>query len=84
MARMTFYRTRLRTLAAGLALFFLASCGDGNDRNDMELKDPSATHPPSEAIPDSTKLVADSVIMPDTVPNNGKQVGHSDSIHRNQ
>ena len=60
----------------------ISSCGDGNDRNDAELKDPSVVHPPSEAIPDSAKLVNDSVIMPDVAPNNGSQSGGSDSIQR--
>lgn len=59
---------------------FVASCGNNEDKAD--LKDSSTVHPPSEAIPDSTKLVGDSVIMPDTVPGNGSQVGNSDSIQR--
>jgi hypothetical protein len=40
--------------------------------------------PPSDAIPDSTRLVNDSVIVPDTTPGNGSQVGASDSIQRNK
>jgi hypothetical protein len=62
----------------------VSACGDGNDRNDAELKDLSVVHPPSEAIPNSTKLVNDSVIMPDVTPNNGSQSGGSDSIQRGQ
>lgn len=53
-----------------------------NSNSDAELKDPSTVQPPSEAIPDSTKLVNDSVIVPDTTPGNGKQVGKSDSIQK--
>jgi hypothetical protein len=63
--------------------FALQACGSNNN-NETELKDPATVHPPSEAIPDSTKLVRDSVIMPDTVPNNGSQVGASDSIQKNR
>ena len=68
----------------GLLVAALSSCGDNNDRNDAEMKDPSETHPPSEAIPDSTRLVNDSVIVPDTQPNNGRQVGKSDSIQKSK
>lgn len=42
-----------------------------NSSSDSELKDPSTVHPPSEAIPDSTRLVNDSVIVADTTPGNG-------------
>ena len=67
-----------------LSVFLLASCGSESGQNEAELKDPSEVHPPSEAIPDSTRLVQDSVIMPDTIPNNGSQVGASDSIQRSR
>jgi hypothetical protein len=40
--------------------------------------------PPSDVIPDSTRLVNDSVIVPDTTPDNGSQVGASDYIQRNK
>lgn len=70
-------------LALLLALS-LQACNDGNDKNDADLKDPSVMQPPSEAIPDSTRLVNDSVIVPDTTPGNGAQVGQSDSIQRNK
>lgn len=57
----------------------LQACNSGDTGVE---KDPAVVHPPSEAIPDSAKLVNDSVIMPDTQPNNGSQVGNSDSIRR--
>jgi hypothetical protein len=50
------------------AFGILASCGTNDDQTDAELKDPAVVHPPSEAIPDSTKLVNDSVIVPDITP----------------
>ena len=53
-----------------------------NNSSDTELKDPSTVHPPSEAIPDSTRLVNDSVIVADTNRGNGSQVGKSDSIQK--
>jgi len=62
-------------------LFAITACNDSSN-SDAEMKDPSAVHPPSEAIPDSTKLVNDSVIVPDTQPGNGHQVGKSDSIQK--
>ncbi|RYF86432.1 MAG: hypothetical protein EON98_03715 [Chitinophagaceae bacterium] len=68
-----------------LSLGFLCNaCGDGKDQNEPVMKDPSVTQPPSEAIPDSTRIVNDSVIVPDIQPNNGKQVGSSDSIQRDK
>lgn len=70
--------------AVVVGFVLLASCGSGNDQADAEVKDPSVTHPPSEAIPDSMKLVNDSVILPDVTPGNGSQTGNSDSIQRNR
>lgn len=61
----------------------LIACNNSSDDAEGE-KDPSTVHPPSQAIPDSTKLVNDSVIVPDLTPNNGKQVGKSDSIQINK
>ncbi|HTM92311.1 MAG TPA: hypothetical protein VL095_07835 [Flavisolibacter sp.] len=46
------------------------------------MKDPSTVQPPSEAIPGSTRLVNDSVIVPDTTPGNGPQVGKADLIQK--
>ena len=66
-----------------LSTFVLFSCNENSNDKGGE-KDPSTVHPPSEAIPDSTKLVDDSVIMPDVTPGNGSQVGNSDSINRNR
>lgn len=71
---------RLITAIFSVVLLAAVSCNNGG----VEEKDPSITHPPSEAIPESTKLVNDSVIVPDTTPGNGKQVGNSDSIHQNK
>ena len=75
-----------QTFMAGILFLTIgfAACGNDNDRNDAALKDPSVTQPPSEAIPDSTRIVADSVIVPGTVPNNGRQAGASDSLQRNR
>lgn len=55
----------------------LAACN--NDNGGAGDEDPNKVHPVSETIPDSTKLVNDSVIMPDTTPNNGKPGTHDDS-----
>ena len=63
-------------------LFTMQSCGNDSSENTVE-QDPSSVHPPSEAIPDSTKLVNDSVIVPDTVPEKS-QVGGSDSLQKNK
>lgn len=72
----------MKRFCFGLALAFaIAACNDSGS-SDAEMKDPSTVHPPSEAIPDSTKLVNDSVIVPDTQPGNGAQVGKSDSIQK--
>ena len=46
-----------------------------NSKSDSELKDPSIVQLPSEVIPDSTRLVNDSVIVPGTTLGNGRQVG---------
>lgn len=70
-----------RLFLIGSLLIGLVAC---NDNSAEGMKDPSTVHPPSEAIPDSTKLVNDSVIVPDTVPGNGSQVGRSDSIQKNR
>jgi NDP-sugar pyrophosphorylase family protein len=66
-----------------LLFFSLQACNNDNDNAGAE-KDPSVMHPPSEAIPDSTKLVNDSVIQPDVIPGNGSQVVKSDSIQKNK
>jgi hypothetical protein len=55
-----------------------------NTSSETELKDPSTVHPPSEAIPDSTRLVNDSVIVADTTRGNGSQVGKSDSMQKSK
>jgi hypothetical protein len=60
----------------------LLACNDSNSKYDGGEKDPAVTQPPSENLPDSVKLVNDSVIVPDTTPGNGKQAGNSDSIQR--
>jgi hypothetical protein len=76
-------KTNMKIYALALLLALgLQACNDGNNNNGANLKDPSVMQPPSDAIPDSTKLVNDSVIMPDTTPGNRSQVGQSDSIQR--
>lgn len=55
----------------------LTACNSNGGTNNNE--DPNKVNPVSEALPDSTKLVNNSVIMPDTVPNNGKPGTHDDS-----
>jgi hypothetical protein len=62
------------------AFIFLVACTNGN--NDAQLKDPSTVHPPSEAITDSTKLVNDSVIVPDTQSKVNARAGTRDSVQR--
>lgn len=59
-------------------VFVLAACSSNND-GAANNEDPNKVHPVSEALPDSTKLVNDSVIMPDIVPNNGKPGTKDDS-----
>jgi hypothetical protein len=51
----------IKNILSGFLLF--SACND-NDGDNSELKDPALTQPPSEAIPDSTKIINDSVIMP--------------------
>lgn len=58
----------------------LAACNSNNDGTNNE--DPNKVHPVSETLPDCTKLVNDSVIMPDTVPNNGKPGAKDDSSRK--
>jgi hypothetical protein len=64
-----------------VAFMSLQACNDSNDSSSGE-KDPSVMQPPSDAIPDSMKLMNDSVIVPDTTPGNGRQAGQSDSIQK--
>ncbi|MEJ7676619.1 MAG: membrane lipoprotein lipid attachment site-containing protein [Segetibacter sp.] len=68
-------------LIAGI-VFALAACNNNNEGANSN-EDPNKVQPVSEALPDSTKLVNDSVIMPDTVPNNGKPGTHDDSSRKN-
>jgi hypothetical protein len=48
------------------------------------MKDASEKQPVSDSIPDSMKLVNDSVLVPDVTPNNGAQTGKGDSAERRQ
>jgi len=68
-----------------LAVIFIA-CNNGNEGDNFNggEKDPSVMQPPSDAITDSTRIVNDSVIVPDLTPGNGKPVGKSDSIQLNK
>jgi hypothetical protein len=73
----------MKAFVLALLYFALQSCG--NDKSDEAvMKDPAEVRPPSENIPDSMAIKNDSVIVPDTTPNNGSQVGKSDSIHKKQ
>ena len=75
----------MKVYAFVLLLFLgLQACNDSSNSNSGGEKDPSVTQPPSENLPDSMKLMNDSVIVPDTTPGNGKQVGNSDSIQKNK
>ncbi len=58
------------------ALFALAACGSNNtnDRSEPALKDPQTVQPASDAIPDSIKIVNDSVLMPKDSPGRGKVI----------
>lgn len=58
----------------------VVSCG--NNQTDAELKDPATVHPPSEAIPDSTTIVNDSVIVPNVTPDSGSQSRSNDTTPR--
>ena len=50
-----------------LALAIVAVIGACNDNeSDAEMKDPAGVQPPQEAIPDTTKIMNDSVIVPDS------------------
>jgi len=51
-------------------LMFIQACGENDtevNNTDTELMDPNEVHPIEESLTDSTKLVNDSVIVPDTV-----------------
>jgi hypothetical protein len=69
-----------RLISAIAVLVILASCNN-NTSDENAAGDPSSVHPPSETIPDSTKLVNDSVIVADTTPGNNKPGTHDDSSH---
>lgn len=65
------------------AISTITACSDGaNDtatEEDTSAGNPSEVHPPAEAITDSTRIVNDSVIVPDTVPNSGAGVNRGDT-----
>ena len=71
---------RTRLFAVLVTSWLILGCNN----NDGGEKDPSVMQPPSEAIPDSMKIINDSVIGPDTTPGNGKNAGNSDSIQKNR
>lgn len=54
----------IKNILSGFLLISLFSACNDNDGDNTELKDPALTQPPSEAIPDSTKIINDSVIVP--------------------
>jgi hypothetical protein len=47
-----------------IAAILMTACNDGDDRNTD--KDPATVQPPEEAIPDSAKIINDSLIVPDS------------------
>jgi hypothetical protein len=67
-----------------LPAFILAACNNSNENT--STKDPSETHPPSEAIPDTMQLANDSVVVPDNAGDTGvrARVGSDDSIQQNR
>lgn len=67
-----------RLVPALLLAGFCFAC-DNSETTGGE-KAPAEIHPPSEAIPDSTKIVNDSVIVADTVPDTDKKAGSQDSV----
>lgn len=58
----------MKKFAGILFILFLLACG--SPEPDQQLKDPSEVQPPEDAIPDTTKIVNDSVIVPDTPQRN--------------
>ncbi len=69
----------IKNILSGLLLISLVSaCNDSDDAN-TELKDPALTQPPSEAITDSTKIINDSVIVPDVSNDSLMNPGIGDS-----
>lgn len=69
---------------AAVLTALIIGCSNSEEENRGRENDPSVMQPPSEAIPDSMRLVSDSVIVPDLTPGNGSQVGDIDSIRRTQ
>jgi hypothetical protein len=63
-------------------LLILAACNTSNNEDEAEMKDPTETQPVSDAIPDSMKLMNDSVVVPDVTSNNGTQTSREDSAER--
>ena len=62
-----------------LTVSLLQACGNNNDNNNRDepdMKPPTATQPPSDAIPDSIKINNDSVLVPIDSPNRGKVTTH--------
>lgn len=56
------------------AALFVVACNNNSGSNtsaDSAAGNPEVVQPPSEAIPDSTKIVNDSVIVPDTALKGG-------------
>jgi hypothetical protein len=86
MAENLSYQTKcfdMKKLLLSLAtLLVITACNNSNNEDDAEMKDPTETQTVSEAIPDSMKLVNDSVIVPGVAPNNGVSTGKADSAQQ--
>jgi hypothetical protein len=63
----------------------LVACGNNADNDtsaDSSAGNPAEVHPPSETITDSTKIIGDSAIVPDTAPKTGAgQSGDTTTPH---
>jgi hypothetical protein len=60
------YNMRRPAMILSAALLIITvSCSENSDSNN-KLEDPADVHPPAETITDSTAIVNDSVIVPDT------------------
>ena len=54
----------MKKLMLVISIVSILGCNDGNE-NMVNNKDPNRVHPETEAVPDSLKIVNDSVVVPD-------------------
>ena len=54
----------MKTFILFAAMFTVFACGENS--GSQKLEDPQEVQPPSDAIPDSMKIVNDSLIVPDS------------------